>query len=143
MEQIYAEAMAEQQKGYNCAETVVLMAGRYYLPEIDFTYSNLVTGFGGGVGRSRAETCGALNGSVVALSMLIGRKDTSKDVDVIHPYIAAFRDIFISEFDNSICEKLREGYDGDAAKKMCHEMTAKTVILLFDYLKELGIKRKV
>ena len=143
MEEIYAETMAEQQKGFNCAETVMLMTGKYYLPEIDFSYSNLVTGFGGGVGRSRAETCGALTGSVVALSMLIGRHDTSKSVDEIHPHIAEFRDIFLREFDNSICEELRKGYDGDAAKKMCHEMTAKTVILLFDFLKELGIKRKV
>lgn len=137
---MYKEAMDLQREGYNCAETVLMMAGKYYLPEIDFSYSNLVTGFGGGVGRSREETCGALTGSVVALSMLIGRDDPSVEVNPIHEKISGFRDIFLAEFNNTICGKLREGYEGDAAKQMCHEMTAKTVVMLFDYFEELGIK---
>jgi len=142
MNDVYAEAMRVQADGYNCAETVMYMTGKYFLPEIGFSYTNLVTGFGGGIGRSREETCGALTGCVTALSMLVGRDDPAVDVDPIHVRIAAFRDIFISEFEKTVCGDLRDGYEGDDAKKMCHEMTAKTVVLLFDYLKSLGVSRK-
>jgi C_GCAxxG_C_C family probable redox protein len=138
----YDEAMELQKQGYNCAETVMMMAGKYYLPDIEFDYSNLVTGFGGGIGRSRVETCGALTGSIVALSMLVGRGNPEVSVDPIHFKMSAFRDIFYAKFKNTICEKLREGLEGDAAKQMCHEMTAETVEMLFMYMKTIGIERK-
>ncbi|ADD68523.1 C_GCAxxG_C_C family protein [Denitrovibrio acetiphilus DSM 12809] len=143
MQSIYDETLSIMQIGYNCAETVMLMAGRYYLPEIGFSYSNLVTGFGGGMGRSREEACGALTGSVTALNMLVGRDDPSKSVDGIHPVIADFREIFIKEFDTTICNKLREGYEGEEATDMCQKLTAKTVTMLFDYLEEININRKI
>ncbi len=132
-----------QAEGYNCAETVLmLVGGKYYLNDINFNYANLVTGFGGGIGRSRLETCGALTGSVVALSMLIGRDDPSVDVDPIHEKVSAFRDIFLAKFKKSVCGELREGLEGEEAKMMCHELTAGTVAALFDYLDSLGgVKR--
>jgi len=139
---IKEEALKVQKEGYNCAETVMIMTGRYYLPEINFSYSNLVTGFGGGVGRSRQELCGALTGCVVALNMLIGRDSASVEVDPIHEKIAAFRDDFIASFNHTICEDLREGYEGEEAKKMCHNMTADTVVMFFEYLESIGIKQK-
>jgi C_GCAxxG_C_C family probable redox protein len=143
MSEIYKEAMDAQQKGYNCAETVMLMAGKYYLPDINFPYSNLVTGFGGGMGRSRKEACGALTGSIAALNMLIGRPDATHDVEPIHLLISEFRDVFLKEFHNSVCESLREGYEGEEAKKMCHDLAARTVELLFDYLDSMGQERKL
>lgn len=144
MNDIYDEALKTTQLGYNCAETVMLMTGKYFLPDIDFPYSNLVTGFGGGVGRSREECCGALTGSVVALSMLVGRADAQANVDPIHVMISGFRDVFKKEFSGkTVCEHIREGYEGDAAKEMCHDLTAKTVVLLFDYLESLEIQRKI
>jgi len=139
---IYREALETMQRGFNCAESVMQMAGKYYLPDISFDYANLVTGFGGGVGRSRAETCGALTGSVVAMSMIFGRNNPETSVDPIHDKISAFRDIFISHFNETICGNLRGELEGDALKKFCQEMTAETVVLLFDYLDSLGVKRK-
>ncbi len=140
---IYQEAMDIQAEGYNCAETVLmLVGGKYYLNDINFNYANLVTGFGGGIGRSRLETCGALTGSVVALSMLIGRDDPSVDVDPIHEKVSAFRDIFLAKFKKSVCGELREGLEGEEAKMMCHELTAGTVAALFDYLDSLGGVKK-
>lgn len=130
-----------QAEGYNCAETVMIMSGRYFLPDINFGYSRLVTGFGGGIGRSREDTCGALTGCVVVLSMLIGRDDASCLVDPIHEKVSAFRKMYLERFGNTICGKLREGLYGDEARKMCHEMTAETITMLFDYLDSLGVKR--
>jgi len=139
---IYKEAMDIQSEGHNCAETVMIMTGKYYLPDLNFSYMNLVTGLGGGMGRSRLETCGALTGSIVALSMLIGRNDPSVSVDPIHEQVAVFREFFVSKFGKTICGQLREGLEGDDAKKMCHEMTGHTVVALFEYLESIGIKRK-
>ena len=119
---LFDEALKIESEGYNCAETVMKMTGRYYLPEIGFDFGNLVTGFGGGIGRSRLEACGALTGAVVALSMLIGRDSSSVSVDPIHEKVAAFRDMFISKFGTSVCGGLREGYEGEAARKMCRRI---------------------
>lgn len=139
---IKQEALAVQAEGYNCAEAVMIMSGRYYLPEADYNYSRLVTGFGGGIGRCRQEACGALTGCIVALSILTGRDSADVNVDPIHERMAEFRDMFITRFGSSICENLREGYEGEEAKQMCHGMTADTVVMFFDYLDSLGVERK-
>jgi C_GCAxxG_C_C family probable redox protein len=141
--EIYHEAMRTQAKGFNCSETVLLMCGRYYLPDIGMSYVSFATGFGGGVGRSRQEVCGALSGSVIALSLLAGRQDADTPVDPIHEKVSGFRELFKERFGHTICETLREGYEGDAAKEMCHNMTAATVELLFEYFQKLGIHRRM
>lgn len=142
MDSVKKETLEFQAQGYNCAETVVNITGRYYIPEIGFDLGNLVTGFGGGIGRSREEACGALTGSVVALSMLIGRDSADVAVDPIHEKVAAFRELFIKKYGCTVCSKLREGLEGEEAKKMCHELTADTVVMLFGYLETIGVEKK-
>jgi len=140
---IRQEAMDVMAEGFNCAETAMIMAGRYYLPEINICYSKLVTGFGGGVGRSRKEACGALTGCITALSILIGRESADVSVDPIHERMSEIRDKFIEKFGTTTCELLREGYEGEEAVKMCHNMTADMIVVFFEFLDSIGIRRKV
>jgi C_GCAxxG_C_C family probable redox protein len=141
-ESLFNEAMEIQQEGYNCAETVMKMAGKYYIGEMSVDHGHIVTGFGGGIGRSRDEACGALTGAVVAMSILFGRSDCEIDVDPTHKVVSDFRDRFLNKFGNTICGKLRHGYEGDEARSMCHNMTAETVVMLHDYFLELGVELK-
>jgi len=140
---IRKEALEVEAEGYNCAETIMIMTGRYYLPDIGMNYSRLVTGLGAGIGRSRKEACGALTGCITALSILIGRDTADVSVDPIHERMAEVRDLFIDKFGTTICEELREGYEGEEAKAMCHNMTADMVLIFFEYLDSIGVSRKI
>jgi len=135
---IRKEAMEIQSQGFNCAETVIKLTGKYYIGDIGIDFGRLVTGYGGGIGRSREEACGALTGCVTALSILFGREDPSVSVDPIHEKVSRFRDMFIEKFGQTNCGLLREGLEPDDAKKMCHNMTADTVVMFFEYLEKLG-----
>ena len=64
------------EKGYNCAQSVMLA----FCDEtgLDFETSALISsGFGGGIGRLR-EVCGAVSGMVMVLNMIKGYNDTGK-----------------------------------------------------------------
>ena len=57
------------QKGFNCAQSVLAAFGDLtHLPEKEALAVS--GGFGGGVGGSHAEICGAMSGAVMVLSML-------------------------------------------------------------------------
>lgn len=76
-------------KGYNCCQSVLCAFGDVTgLPE-DMAL-RLASGFGGGMGRLR-RTCGALNASVMVLSLLKG--STSTDPDVRGEDYARVRDL--------------------------------------------------
>ena len=59
--------------GFNCAESVcraILEQSDY---DLDPAWARAATAFGGGMGRSFQETCGALTGGLVALGFMFGR----------------------------------------------------------------------
>lgn len=69
-----AAAYQYHKEGYNCAQSVALA----YKDLIDAPEAAIVAaggGFGGGVGGSRAELCGAVSGGVLALSWLTPQTD--------------------------------------------------------------------
>lgn len=64
-----ANAYQYHKEGYNCAQSVVAA----FLDKLDLTKDQAMAmagGFGGGVGGSHAEMCGAVSGAVLVLSLL-------------------------------------------------------------------------
>lgn len=64
-----ALAYQYHQEGYNCAQSVVSA----FLDRLDLTKEQAMAacgGFGGGIGGSHEELCGAVSGGVLALSLL-------------------------------------------------------------------------
>ncbi len=60
-------------RGFNCAESTLLALSDSL--DIECKYiPKIATGFGGGVGR-HGEICGALSGSIMALGIVLGRKE--------------------------------------------------------------------
>ena len=67
METNQAKAIAAFESGLNCAQSVVVA----FADDLDFdknTVSNIVVGFGGGMGKLQ-ETCGAVTGAFMVLGM--------------------------------------------------------------------------
>lgn len=64
-----AQAYQYHRTGYNCAQSVAAA----FADLTDFTpeqVAAMAAGFGGGVGGSRSELCGAISGGVLVLSLL-------------------------------------------------------------------------
>ena len=68
------------------------------------------TGFGGGIGGSKSETCGALTGGIIAVGCLFGRKQSKDDKKTAYEIGAEFRQNFIESFGSSTCRNILEGF---------------------------------
>lgn len=84
-ELVYGEkAKALFEKGYNCAQSVVLAFSDLYPQKVDDdTLSALASGFGGGMARMR-EVCGAVSGAFMAADLLWGPVETGHDNKAQH-----------------------------------------------------------
>lgn len=79
MKEIYDLAEQYHNEGNNCVESVVKACNdglELGLPEVAI---RMVSGMGGGIGRSGC-VCGALSGSCLVISSIVGRLDPSESI---------------------------------------------------------------
>lgn len=94
-------------EGFNCAQAVVgAFLDLIQLPKE--TVMAAASGFGGGVGGSHAELCGAISGGVMALSLLNPHTDGADTDGKKHVYALAkeFRSRFEGIFGMTCCNDL-------------------------------------
>ena len=96
----YAIAYQYHKEGYNCAQSVV----GAFLDKLDMTKEQAMAaagGFGGGVGGSHAEMCGAVSGGVMVLSWLNPHVEGADKEGKKHVYAVAkeFRQRYADAFD--------------------------------------------
>ncbi len=121
-------------QGLNCAECVF----RAYLDMEDTELpSELVaisSGFGGGMGRTLANTCGALAGGAMALGAAKGRKNPFEMEDAkarsaqlgesIYPMFAELSNEFSAVYGTTICGQMVkdfEDFGGIERKRFCKQ----------------------
>ncbi|WP_295584514.1 C-GCAxxG-C-C family protein [uncultured Oscillibacter sp.] len=83
-----AKAFELHKQGYNCAQSV---AGAF-ADLLDLPMDTLMAvagGFGGGVGGSHEEVCGAISGGVMVLSLLHPHTDGADRAGKVHTYALA------------------------------------------------------
>ena len=95
-----AIAYQYHKEGYNCAQSVV----GAFLDKLDMTKEQAMAaagGFGGGVGGSHAEMCGAVSGGVMVLSWLNPHVEGADKEGKKHVYAVAkeFRQRYADAFD--------------------------------------------
>ena len=89
---------------YNCAESMLHAANDKYGLGIDKDAFKLVGGYGGGIYSEK--TCGALLGSVAAISCFLIKERAHED-DAFKETICAFRDKFMDKFGTDQCGELK------------------------------------
>ncbi len=136
-EEMVIRATGYFREGLNCAECVM----KSYLDNGDTDFSMeilaLTTGFGGGIGKTSNNTCGALVGACMAVGVTKGRRDpfakeTPKERIVelnedIYPTFARMSNQFEKEFGSTICYEMCKGYvdhDGIERKRNCKKAIA-------------------
>lgn len=133
------QAYQDISSGFNCAESVLRSAGASLGVNADGSLTRAATCFGGGVGRSKQELCGALAGGLMALGLARGRDSAGQSSDLPSDLAAEFRERFIDMHGSSSCKKLLEGFGPQPGWEGCKRLTAQTAGLLFDLSREAGL----
>lgn len=108
-----AQALAEYDRGFSCAEAVFL-AGSRALGIEDHLIPRVSTGFGGGLSRTKS-LCGALSGAVMVLGLKYGRTTPEDDRSAILAKVKELVADFRREFQSDNCFELT-GIDFDTSE---------------------------
>ena len=125
------------QSGFNCAEAISKAIVEAYSNEIHTDIPRMATGFGGGIGGSKADTCGTLNGGIIALGCLFGRKQPGDDKKIAYEVGAEFRRKFIETFGSSICRNILEGFGEQENLIECKKLTGRAAGILYTMLGDI------
>lgn len=124
--------------GFHCAEAVAAAITEVFHPESAPSICKMATGFGGGIGGSKTEVCGALSGGLVALGSLFGRTDPNESRDYIYKLATEYKQRFHDHFGSTNCRAILDSFGNNDPKPMCRQLTAEAAGILYDLLREYG-----
>ena len=135
-----AEQLAQtySESGLHCAESVASAITQLFCPDQVEIVCRMATGFGGGLGGSRQEACGALTGGVLAIGLLCGRTTPEQGREAAYQISAAYRERFMAHFGATICQTLRDNFSTTDTRTACRSLTAEAAGLVYNILLEHG-----
>lgn len=131
------EAGALHCGGLHCAESVLAAVLKEAGVECASS-PRIATAFGGGVGRSHEEMCGALAGGLMALGCLLGRSKTGADWDGIAELADRFRLRFRELHGSTRCADILRALGPQTEMHLCKRLSGVTAGLLAEVLTEEG-----
>jgi len=121
------------QDGFHCAEAVAsaILESKGMDPTQAIMHA---TAFGGGMGRSFTETCGAISGGLIAIGHLHGRTKRGESWDTPAAMGSQLRDRFIEGFGETNCGVLRDrfGEEQNAECTKIVEIVTKATLEVLD-----------
>jgi C_GCAxxG_C_C family probable redox protein len=141
--EIRKKAYRHFESGLHCAEVVLKTILEMLSGEPHPAVIRSASGFGGGIGGSNEELCGAFTGGVVALGYLLGRENGGDSLKSCGSLIKEFKRKFLNEFGSLDCQTLLTGFKGQQNPLGCAKLTAETTVILADLLTESGLKNEV
>ena len=120
--------------GFNCAEAVSLSIIETLLKNQNTDIPRVASFFGGGIGSTHQEICGAISGAVIVTGLVLGRNNPDKDIDEHKLIIKDILDEFKNNFKTTNCSKLIEGLDDDAKSEKCTNIVKFTANLIYSKL---------
>lgn len=110
-------ALDYHKQGFNCAQSVAAAFADVVGVSVE-TMLTASTGFGGGVGGSHEELCGAISGGILVLSMLTPRTDGADTASrkKIYQQGREFRSRFQAVFGKTCCGELLAAKPGVTEK---------------------------
>lgn len=133
--QVEKKAFDYFEEGFICAEAVSKTLLDTFAPGKVADVPRAATGFGGGIGGTKCETCGALTGGVIALGFLFGRMSPSGDKQKVYACATEFRNRFIDAFGATRCQAILDRLGPQENMCRCKELTAKAAGILFDLVR--------
>lgn len=141
--EIRKKAYGHFESGLHCAEVISKTILDMFSEEPYPAVIRSASGFGGGIGGSNEELCGAFTGGVVALGYLLGRENGGDSLKSCGSLIKDFKRKFLNEFGSLDCQTLLNGFKEQQNPLGCAKLTAETTVILAHLLDEFGLKAEV
>ena len=109
----------------------MLAVGEHKLGHLEPQSIRMSNPFGGGVGGTRQEMCGALAGGLMVVGALYGRTDAAQDDERSYELAKQYREAFLAEFGHTQCEPIREAFakpDGSHGCDVVVERAARALL---------------
>lgn len=139
-QKIGQNAIAYMQSGLSCAEATLKAVLEAFNANSNPAIPRVASGFGGGVGGTHDELCGAVSGGVMAMGYLLGRTNGAEDVQQLKDLAATFRQQFIDEYGTTHCQTLLDDFGPDETTEECRAMVGETAERLGQLLRDNNVK---
>ncbi len=120
--------------GLHCAEAVLAAVLEGNAVSAEAFSPRAASAFGGGVGRSKQELCGALSGGLIALGMLQGRNTPDEPWDAVAAAAEDLRARFAAAYGGTRCSEVLEHLGPQEGLDRCIRLAAVTAGLVHDAL---------
>lgn len=124
------------QGGFHCAESVLAAVLEASGAKPEAVPLQAATGFGGGMGRCKEETCGAITGGILALGLLEGRNSPGQCWDGVAARAAEFRDKVRAITGHTRCRDVLEALGPQENMEKCKRLTASSAGILHELLEK-------
>jgi C_GCAxxG_C_C family probable redox protein len=122
--------------GFHCAEAVSKAIIEAYGDGTGNDIPKVATAFGGGIGRTKKEICGALTGGIIAIGYLYGRNASEAEWDIAAEMAAKLRQRFVQEYDTTNCGDLLATFGPQENMIRCKQLSGEVAGMLADIIEE-------
>jgi C_GCAxxG_C_C family probable redox protein len=130
------KAFEYHKSGFHCAEAVSKAIIESYSMDVGKNIPKVATAFGGGVGRTKHEICGALTGGIIALGYLFGRSEPGADWTDVSELAAKLKRRFVQEFGTTNCGALSATFGPEENMMRCKQLSGEAAGMLADIIEE-------
>ena len=124
--------------GFHCAEAVSKAVVETYGQGMSQNIPMVATAFGGGVGRTHQDICGALTGGVIALGCLFGRNEPSADWTDASELAAELKRRFVLKHGTTNCGAILATFGPQENMIHCKRLSGEVAGMLAEILEESG-----
>ena len=111
--------------------------GEHLWGGVDPEIVRLATAFGGGMGGTHEEACGALSGGVMVIGIHLAPQHPTGNEEPMRQAVARYRTRFLNEIGPTQCAALRDGLYGSEGQEPCSVLVQRAVRLLLQVLNEM------
>lgn len=112
----------------------MLAVGEHLWGRVDPQMVRMAMSFGGGVGGTEEELCGAVSGGVMVLGAHLAPQGPGEDEESMRQAVAHYRMRFLNEIGPTQCAALREGLYGSEGREPCSALVQRAVRILLQVL---------
>ncbi|MFC1823030.1 C-GCAxxG-C-C family protein [Thermodesulfobacteriota bacterium] len=134
---IHKTIYGQFQSGLHCAEAVSKTVLEIFSDEPHPEVIRSASGFGGGIGGSMDELCGAFTGGVLALGFLTGRENPGGSLKECGELINEYKTRFLEQFGSLNCGAIKKSMSDQAE---CAKLTAESAVILAELLNHSGLE---
>jgi len=126
------------ESGFHCAEVITKTVLEIFSGKPHPEATKAASVFGGGIGGSTEELCGAFTGGIIALGYLLGRDAPGDNMRDAGALANEFKRRFQTQFGALKCRDLLFRFDEEENPLGCVKLTAETSVILANLLNQFG-----